>query len=247
MKLLALVLALSAATLAHAKVREGLIDTAHGPIHARFEESSEGKLFEGDIIVAEHDPNDKAVSARFGRWKNAVVPYVIDPAIPDPQKIHAAIDEYHQKTRVRWVPRSTERDYVYFKFNGDAGCSSWIGKAIGKQVINVPKWCDKGGMIHEMMHALGFYHEQSRWDRNKYITIKWDNIKVQYAFNFFRAPFSKSHGEFDFDSIMLYPTRSGFAKDPKKPTITKKNGEEYTINRTQLSELDLRAIDERYP
>lgn len=53
-----------------------------------------------------------------------------------------------------------------------------IGKQGRKQQISLGKGCGvKGVAIHEMMHALGFFHEQSRRDRDSYITINWDSIK----------------------------------------------------------------------
>lgn len=47
----------------------------------------------------------------------------------------------------------------------------------GKQMISIDGSCKhKGSVIHELMHTLGFYHEQSRADRDHYVEIHYDNI-----------------------------------------------------------------------
>ena len=56
-------------------------------------------------------------------------------------------------------------------------CFSAIGRQGGKQRISVGEGCEyKGTVMHEMMHALGFFHEQSRTDRDNYIMVLWWNI-----------------------------------------------------------------------
>ena len=61
-------------------------------------------------------------------------------------------------------------------------CSCWspVGRQYqlkGPQELSIGDGCNyKQLIIHEFMHALGFWHEQSRTDRNHYIDVLWENI-----------------------------------------------------------------------
>jgi hypothetical protein len=45
------------------------------------------------------------------------------------------------------------------------------------QNLSLGKGCVRHGIVqHEMLHALGFEHEQGRTDRDKYVKINYNNI-----------------------------------------------------------------------
>lgn len=93
--------------------------------------------------------------------------------------IASAMQEYAQHTCIQWAPRTTaDNDYVYIM--PDRGCYSMVGRTGGRQTLSLGNGCiQKGIIIHEMMHAVGFFHEQSRTDRDDFITIMWSNIQVR--------------------------------------------------------------------
>jgi len=91
-------------------------------------------------------------------------------------------------------------------------------------------WCAsslyKGSIIHEHLHTLGFWHEQSRPDRDNSVRIEFDNIQAGRAQNFYKQIDSRTLGvPYDFESLMHYP-KGAFAKSYGLQTIvTLPNGE----------------------
>ena len=59
--------------------------------------------------------------------------------------------------------------------------------------------------MHELIHAFGLYHEQSRPDRDLYIEIKWENIEADKRGQFAIAKGTATYGvAYDPKSIMHY-------------------------------------------
>ena len=55
----------------------------------------------------------------------------------------------------------------------------------GPQAISIGKNCDKFGIVvHELGHAVGFWHEHTRPDRDDWVTIFRENIMVGKFFVF---------------------------------------------------------------
>lgn len=59
-------------------------------------------------------------------------------------------------------------------------CFSRIGRDPRnvEQKISIGVGCERiGTVVHEIMHSLGFFHEHTRPDRDKFIHIDWSNIE----------------------------------------------------------------------
>lgn len=237
------------------KDKVGWIDTEFGPKKVTYQMIDGVAMAQGDMEIEVYETKEMVrhkgagVWDSYRKWRNKTIPYKIDAAIPNKQRIYDAIKHYHQETQIRLIPHTNERAYVVFKYNGENGsCSSFIGRKCPwcSQIIRVPNWCGKGSIIHEIGHALGMIHEHTRWDRGNYVKINFDNIKEDAKSNFYRFPLVfRSYTSFDFDSIMMYGPYA-FAIDRSIPTITKKNGNVYSVQRNALSERDKAALAKMY-
>jgi len=57
-------------------------------------------------------------------------------------------------------------------------CYSYVGRVGGSQAVSLDNDCVYSDTVkHELMHATGFWHEQSRIDRDDYVKIYYDNIQ----------------------------------------------------------------------
>ncbi|KAF2358176.1 Peptidase M12A [Trinorchestia longiramus] len=218
--------------------------------------------FEGDIKLVEDDkPINKTAlhglpSFRSGivsserLWPNGNVPYVLSSTFrPEERSIIAkAIKTLHDLSCVHLVPHTNERDYIHI-LKGD-GCTSNIGRVGGSQALSLGPGCIKAGVVmHELMHALGFWHEQSRFDRDRYININWDNIQKGKGYNFQKYDFKGLQHvgtQYDFESLMHYSPYA-FAKNRSVPTVEPKEGQHEVGQRRGLSSNDLHRLMELYP
>ncbi|GBN35322.1 Astacin-like metalloprotease toxin 1 [Araneus ventricosus] len=134
-------------------------------------------LFGGDILL--QNPEDRnAIVNDFQIWPGGVVPYEEDPGLKKTVMkfvLERSFKHYLEHTCIKFVPRTNEKDYIRL-FPGQ-GCYSYVGRVGGQQPVSLGEGCGfQGTIVHELGHAIGFYHEQNRSDRDDYITIYWENI-----------------------------------------------------------------------
>ncbi|BHF77938.1 Bone morphoproteintic protein 1 [Sparganum proliferum] len=172
-----------------------------------------------------------ATASKLHIWADGVIPYIIDralyPSPPTIKRILKAIRVWENGTCVIFVEKEPKhRTYINFTIEA-CGCCSFIGlKCSGSpQTVSLAPSCATEGMVlHQLGHVLGFYHEQSRPDRDDYVEIFQDNIRPEAWINFEKKHPSiiDSLGEpYDYDSIMHYDSFSN-AKPGRNETMRPK-------------------------
>jgi Astacin (Peptidase family M12A) len=208
-------------------------------------DSSGRAVYQGDMVLAGTaglESQGAIVTTR--KWLNNTVPYTINASTQTRRQIQAAVRFFNERTHARWVPRTNQSDYVEF-INSD-GCWSYVGRIGGKQQVGLggSSGCGVPATLHEMGHAVGFHHEQSRRDRNQNVRLNCNIVDCQ-DINWAIQREAKNFGKYDYYSIMhygafwgnqqvIFPLQAGI--DPNKIGAS-----------SRLTAIDIAAVNFLYP
>ncbi|NXU90989.1 MEP1B protein, partial [Xiphorhynchus elegans] len=184
------------------------------------------------------------------RWPH-VIPYVLEDSLEMNAKglILKAFEQYRLKTCIDFKPWEGEKNYISV-FKG-SGCWSSVGNIQnGLQQLSIGSNCDRIGTIqHEFLHALGFWHEQSRSDRDDYVTIVWDRIQSGKEHNFNKYDDKTSdflNVPYDYNSVMHY-SKTAFRNGTESTILTNiPDFMDVIGQRMDFSDYDLQKLNRLY-
>ncbi|KAJ8340228.1 hypothetical protein SKAU_G00348610 [Synaphobranchus kaupii] len=206
----------------------------------------------GDIAVPTDLGNADPCTARGCKWPkssdgNVYVPYVISNQYSSREKtiIERGLQSFGTSTCVQFRRRTNQRDFVHIQSR--SGCYSFVGRRGSGQVVSLSRQgCIYYQIVqHELLHALGFNHEQTRSDRDQHVRILYQNVIRGMAYNFRKIATNNLGTPYDYNSVMHYG-RYAFSSN-RQPTIVPIPNSNAVIGRaTQMSRNDIIRINRLY-
>jgi hypothetical protein len=130
-----------------------------------------------------------------------------------------------------------------------------VGMRGGGQQLNLqPNSLETGcfrlyTIVHEFMHAIGFYHMQSATERDEFVRIAYENIEPgkEHNFNTYDSTvISQYKVEYDYGSVMHY-SKTAFSINGEDTIIPKRDlGDNIMGQRIRMSDKDVARINAKY-
>lgn len=208
---------------------EGVIDTGYilirgTPVRVVYEIHRGRGIWEGDIDLGPVEDIAPSIEQLLARepersptghmntddlWPGGSVPYVIDAGFLNSQRVTDALNHIRARAGgINLVTRVSQADYLRFRRTTDTTIcgSSQVGKKSGAHDVWISDNATWQCVVHETGHALGFYHEQSRCDRDNFVQILSNNIQSGKEDQFTKLCLIGQDVEsYDEQSIMHYP------------------------------------------
>lgn len=200
------------------------------------------------VLIAE-TPKVKNNHQRVKLWVDGILPIKLHQKFDnhrDRIRIYNACNWWAKNARIKCVKwkEAEHRDYV-FVIPAHVN-RSYIGRAGGKQYMELSSLKVKGVIVHEFGHALGFAHQHNAPMRDQYIEIITENIQEQSKLEFIKLKGAITHTAYDFCSIMHYKL-TGFSKNGKMTIKIKGKKPKCKVGqREYLSKLDIVNVQAKY-
>ncbi|HEX4363329.1 MAG TPA: M12 family metallopeptidase [Solirubrobacteraceae bacterium] len=136
-------------------------------------------------------------------WTYRRIPYKFESGFPFEGDVLDAIAKWEYATGVRFVPWNNERNYILIQTpRPNEPSTSDVGMKGGQQGVFIGQ-----GFLatHELGHTLGLIHEQTRQDRDTFVTIEWSQIIRERVHDFVLQSASVDLTPYDLQSVMHYP------------------------------------------
>jgi len=206
-------------------------------------------IFQGDIHIDKKDvekPVTKGAGILNRSWPNNTVYYTISGSPSSNSPLFEAMTYIEQRSYITFVPRvNNEKNYIKFNYINSTdwtASSDYIGMKGGEQNIKLSTeaW-SRGTIIHEICHAIGMFHEQSRSDRDQYVRIDFssmtDNERAQYKTYGERGLNGRDYANYDYKSIMHYGSMLNGRR-----VMWKIDGSDIYQQRSYLTSSDIAAL-----
>jgi len=233
------------------------------PPSGKYNPEHMGGHYQGDMIIPKQALRGAASRPPWQRWPNGVIPYIIRPSISatHAQLITSAMRQMEDLTQVDGVPcihfrPKNDNDDIFITIQNGSGCSAYVGYLepyVLDRIVTLmyapPYTCMVTGIIqHELLHVLGFYHEQSRPDRDDYVSIQWGNIIAGTENNFAKygeVDIDTLKTSYDYGSVMHYES-DAFTVNGLRTIVPTKDPNAVIGQRVGMSPIDILEVQRYY-
>uniref|UniRef100_A0A8C2WH30 Metalloendopeptidase n=1 Tax=Cyclopterus lumpus TaxID=8103 RepID=A0A8C2WH30_CYCLU len=211
-------------------------------------------LIQGDIAIkSEADRNADPCTARSCLWRKwtdgkVYIPYYIANHYSSREQsiITRGLESFSTVSCIHFRPYQNG-DNEWLSIESRDGCYSFVGRQGGAQTVSLSRQgCLYHGTVqHELLHALGFNHEQTRSDRDNHIRVQWENIIDGMEYNFDKIATLNQGTSYDYSSVMQYE-KYAFSKNNRPTMVPIPNSNVSFGQATQMSRNDIDRLNRLY-